>query len=363
MGYGSLEGVQALRNANVSITQTPGLRCGILIIDERGWIFTPTAYYLEQEPQSDETPNAVELSPAQVSALAIRLSPAAKQEAILQAATTEERLAIDEIRNELGGSPVEDNQFLDVKHAVETAPPVKFDVVRQVRVFEPYLQYVELTLSGAAIQRHRVRIPKSLQNLGASKDLEGKLNTTFDLIGRGSSLSSKVLEDDLNELRKSFTPSLGKEHGRVVLKSAKPRLVKRIVELRGKLATHQETVKSELQSQIDAAKEQIVDYYLPLAKENPPDALLGGLFKTVPDESDIRAWIEEEISKVLPQAEELISNMTLVERYKDVTFETLNQPDFLECLQQAFPRINWEKAYTEFKAAGESKPPSIRPET
>jgi len=29
-------------------------------------------------------------------------------------------------------------------------------------------------------------------------------------------------------------------------------------------------------------------------------------------------------------------------------------PDFLESVQQAFPRINWDKAYNEFKAAGES---------
>jgi len=42
-----------------------------------------------------------------------------------------------------------------VKVAIEIAPPVKFDVVRQVRVFEPYLQYVELYLAGAAVQRQR----------------------------------------------------------------------------------------------------------------------------------------------------------------------------------------------------------------
>ena len=62
---------------------------------------------------------------------------------------------------------------------------------------------LELSLTGAAVQRHRVRIPKTLQNLGASKDLEGKLKTTFDLIEKGSSLSSKALEDELNENRKT----------------------------------------------------------------------------------------------------------------------------------------------------------------
>jgi hypothetical protein len=41
-------------------------------------------------------------------------------------------------------------------------------------------------------------------------------------------------------------------------------------------------------------------------------------------------------------------------QYKDVTFETLNQPDFLEAVKQAFPLIDWDKTYSEFKAAGEA---------
>jgi len=220
-----------------------------------------------------------------------------------------------------------------------------------VRVFEPYLQYVELTLSGAAVQRKRVRIPKSLQNLGASKDLEGKLKTTFDLIEKSSSLSSKTLEDELNEIRKNFTPSLGKDHGRVVLKAAKPKLLERLVGLRTKLETHQKKVEAELQTRLDESKKQVVEYYLPLAKVNPPDALVGSLIKVTDD--DIRAWIEDELSAVFPDAADLIQEMVLEDRYKDVTFETLNRPDFLDSMKTAFPRINWDKAYDEFKAAGE----------
>jgi len=354
MGYGTLEAVEVLSAAGLKPTHSPGFRSGILIVDDRGWIFTPTALYLEAEPQSDETPNAVELSPAQVKALAVRLSPAAQKEAIEQAETPAEAEAIAQLTMELGVDAVAPAHLAAVKAAIEIAPPVKFDVVRQVRVFEPYLQYVELSLTGAAVQRHRVRIPKELQNLGTSKDLEGKLKTTFDLIEKGSSMSSKALEDDLNEMRKNFTPSLGKDHGRVVLKSAKPHLTKRLADLRTKLEAHQKKVEAELQAKLDESKKQVVDYYIPLAKASPPDALLGSLLNLSTDEASIRSWIEEVITKVFPSAKDLIHKMVLEERYKDVTFETLNRPDFLESVQQAFPRINWDKAYNEFKAAGES---------
>ncbi len=351
MGYGNLDAVETLRKAGIEPTQSPGFRSGILIVDARGWVFTPTALYLEQEPQSNETPNAIELSRSQVTALAIRLSPEAHKEAVEQAATPEEAQEIAAIPLELGIAPVSATQFGEVKAAIDAAPPVKFDVVRQVRVFEPYLQYVELSLSGAAVQRKRVRIPKSLQNLGASKDLEGKLKTTFDLIEKSSSLSSKALEDELNEIRKHFTPSLGKDHGRVVLKAAKSKLLERLAGLRTKLEAHQKKVETELQTKLDESKKQVVEYYLPLAKGSPPDALVGSLLKVTDD--DIRVWIEEELSVVFPDAEDLILKMILEDRYKDVTFETLNREDFLDSVKNAFPRIDWDKAYAEFKAAGE----------
>ncbi|MBL9154198.1 MAG: hypothetical protein JNK37_17025 [Verrucomicrobiales bacterium] len=355
MGYGSLAAVETLRAADIEPTHSPGLRSAVLIVDEEGWAYTPTALYLESEPQSDETPNAVRLNAEQVHEILLRLSPAAREEAIAAAGTLEEAGRLESTPLEISEIPIREDEFLKVKAAIEIAPPAKFDVVRQVRVFEPYLQYVELSLTGAAVQRHRVRIPKSLLNLGASKDLEGKLKTTFDLIERGSSLSSKALEDEMNEIRKNFTPSLGKDHGRVVLKAAKHKLTERLNELRKKLDEHQKDVESKLQTKLDESKEQVVGYYFPLVVSNPPDALVGSLLKVTED--DIRLWIEGELSAVFPTAEDLTRKMTLDERYKDVTFETLTRPDFLDSVRAAFPKIDWDKAYKEFKAAGESIQP------
>jgi hypothetical protein len=56
-----------------------------------------------------------------------------------------------------------------------------------------------------------------------------------------------------------------------------------------------------------------------------------------------------------PEAGALIQKMQLDIRYKDVTFETLNREDFLEAVKAAFPEIDWEKAYEEFRAAREKE--------
>lgn len=54
-------------------------------------------------------------------------------------------------------------------------------------------------------------------------------------------------------------------------------------------------------------------------------------------------------------ADDLIQGMKLDERYKDVTFETLNRDDFLASVKVSFPQVNWDRAYEEFKAAGQSE--------
>lgn len=355
LGFGSLTAVEMLRTRGIALTHSPGFRSGVLIVDARGWIFTPVAHYLEEEPQSDETPNAIELSAEQVEAFAIRFCAATRQHAIQESADPAVAMALADLPLELGINAVSESHFKQVEKAIHTAPPVKFDVVRQVRVFEPYLQYVEMKLTGAAIQKHKVRIPSDIQKLGSAKDLKGRLRTTFDLIEKRSALSSKTLEDELNELRKYLTPSLGKLHGRVMLKNAKPLLERRIAELRTKLEKHQETVQTTLEEKLLESQKQVVEYYLPLAQNSPPDAVAGQSLSGEVTDIELRRWLERRLAHAFPTAEELINKMTLEATFKDVTFETLNRSDFLESLKEAFPDIDWDKAYSEFCAAGETQ--------
>jgi hypothetical protein len=353
MGFGDLRAVKILRDADVIVRSTPGLRTGLIIVDDDGYIFTPTALYLETDQRPNEAPNALRLSHDQVTEALARLSPAAKAIAMVLAKSPKERERISEQAVEVPSAEVTNNQFYAVEQRLKDAPPVQFDVARQVRVFEPYLQYVELNLTGAAVQRHRIAIPKSIQNLDADTGVQSRLNTTFDLIERESALSSKPIEDELNTIRKNLTRSLGKQHGRVLLKAQKPLLEKRLTELQSKLAKFQAEVKEKLQKHLDDSREEIIQYYVPRVLESPPDAFAGQLLTDKPTENDARKWLGRQLDDVFPTAEQLIKKMELNRTYKDVTFETLNREDFLPLIKEAFPDADWEKAYAEFRAAGE----------
>ena len=355
MGFGDLAAVKTLRESGIVVSSTSGLRTGLLIVDHHGYIFTPTALYLEADQRPTEAPNALRLSHDQVTEALARLSPAAKAIAMASAKTPAERERIREQAVEVTSTVVADAQFAAIQKKLVEAPPVQFDVARQVRVFEPYLQYVELRLTGAAIHRHRIAIPKVIQNLGADESVQSRLKTTFDLIERESALSSKPIEDELNEIRKNFTPSLGKDHGRVLLKAQKPLFEKRLAELRSKLEKFQSEVRSNLQEKLDSSRDEIVKYYVPRVVTNPPDAFAGQLLSEKPTKEDARRWLSLQLDRVFPKAEQLIQKMELEQTYKDVTFETLNKPDFLSFIKAAFPAVDWERAYEEYRAAGEKK--------
>jgi hypothetical protein len=351
MGYGDIAAVKLLLESGIAVQSSPGLRTALIVVDNEGYIFTPTALYLEAEPTDGAVSNAVRMSGEQV-ALA-RLSPAAKAIAVAQAKTPEAKQRIEALTVDVVSAPITVAKLAEVTTSLKDVPPVRFDLVRQVRVFEPYLQYVELSLTGAAIQRHRLAIPPSIQKLGGSKELENRLRTTFELIEKGSKLSSKPLEDALNEIRKNFTPSLGKDHGWVVLKAAKPHLLTRLTAFRVTLDAHQKTVKTDLQNHLDTSRGQIVDYYTARVIESRPDVLLGQSLNGEISVEAAKRWLNWELDRVFPKADELIQGMKLDERYKDVTFETLNRDDFLESVKDAFPTVDWDKAYEEFRAAGE----------
>ena len=353
MGYGELEAVKQLRAAGIIVNHAPGLRQALIIVDDVGFSFTPTALYLEAEPSN--AVNALRLSGEQLKEALARLSPAAKAIAIAQAVAPEEKQRISGLPVDVDSAKVDNDQFKDVDASLKQAPPVKFDVARQVRVFEPYIQYVELSLIGAAIQRHRLAIPPAIQKLGSSKELEGRLKTTFDLMKNDDKHSSKSLENDLNEIRKNLTRSLGKSHGRVVLKTAKPFLILRLEKFREKLITHQKTVEKELQKHLDESRDLIVSYYKQHVIDLPPDELIGQLTGEMSEEKAV-SWLTSQLDYVFPKAEALIQDMKLEESYKDVTFETLNRPDFLDSIKKAYPlpMNDWDKTFKDFKAAGEA---------
>ncbi len=353
MGFGTLAAVEVLRKSGIEVTSAPGLRMGLLIVDDVGYTFTPTALLLEGESAGSKGMNEMRLLPAQAKEAMARLSPAAKAVAIVLAKTEQERQTIRDIVVESEPALIKDEAFAAVSKAIASAPLVKFDVTRQVRVYSALLQYVTVNLKNASIDRKRIGIPASILKLGGTDGLQGRLKSTFDLIEKSSALSSGPLTKLVEELRRNFTPSIG-NGDRVMLKSAKAKFEERVTVIRSELEAYQARLEDTIEAELKKSKEAIIAFYEPVAKANPPDAA-HGLFG-----SDVREWLKHELEKTFPTARSLVSKMTLEVDYKDVTFETLQSLKFLEAVRSAFPRHNWDKAHDEYKAAGEAANSNVK---
>ena len=73
------------------------------------------------------------------------------------------------------------------------------------------------------------------------------------------------------------------------------------------------------------------------------------------DDKQILSWITRQLNMVFPSAEKMISKMEISVIHKDVTYENLNDHEFLASVKEAFPDVNWDKAHEEYIAASEKK--------
>lgn len=350
LGYGSIEAIKMLKENDIKIRNHKGLRIGLVVCDENAWSFSPVALYIETEPVGDDLPNALVLSANEATRILFRISDAARSEVIKSNTNSQLVEEAKEATVELSQFSDNSNKLEEVCKSLEDAPPVSFDVSRQVQVFEPYIQYVEPKLQGCSIQKHKIQLPKSIIGLASNKEVEERLSTTFNLIEKSSSLSAKHLEDDVRKLRNDFTRVLGK-HGRVMLKAQRKKFDEKLENIRGLIKTHQQKIKDELEGELANSMNQLIDYYLPIVMERPPSQLAGQLPGDKPTKQQACAWLADEIGKCIPNSDKLITKMELECFYKDVTYETLREPELANSLKKEFPYVNWDKPFNEFTAA------------
>ena len=275
-------------------------------------------------------------------------------EALEQTAEPEQFLTpeVETAEVEVGSEPVSNELLTTTQDALAQAPPIPFDVARQVRVFEPYIQYVEINLKGCHIERRTVELPKAMQGLDPSADLSSRLHTTFDLIEKTSGVSSAQMEAEVKELREQ-TKSLGKPWGRVLLRSTRTQFDQQVSEIRRKLDEHKAKVRDELTAVLEDSRNRLVKHFLPLVRASPPPKLLSQITNNPPTENQIEMWLNMELDRTFPKEEDLMSEMSLDVQFRDVTYETLKQEGFAEKLRQAYPMVDWDKPFTEFDAAKE----------
>ncbi len=346
LGYGEIRAVENLTGKGITIRKSNNLRIGILVVDQQGYIFSPIPLLIEAEPTLGFN-NALKITAEQAEKIVEAVYP------LERPITGQLKIATKEMIPEIGLNLMEK---ADVKSAIrnlELVPPQKFDLARVVRVYNSYIQFVELSLKGCNLKRHTISIPPQLMGISSKSEIQERIRTTYRLINENSKISSKKIEDKIGSIRKVYIQSLGSKYGNVILKNKKEEFVKEMDKARNELVKFKRNAVEKLQVEFDKSKKELVQIFIPSVRDNPPDDLRGTISTKKPTKEVAEQYLEDILGNALPSAKSFVSEMEIQCYFKDVTYEMLNEKEFLLTLKKAYPYVEWPKPYEEYDAARE----------
>jgi hypothetical protein len=343
MGYGRYEAVEKIAGAGINLRTEQGLRQGILIVDTSGIAFTLPAELVESDADEDKNaPNAIELTPAQVMVLRGELPLPKSEKALHRPDDPPPPVTI-------GATELSEPVMSQVKQELLTAPPQPFDLARQVLIYKALVRFVELEMKGWKLEGRRIELPKSLPVLATKdRDLKQRIKSSLHLLDKIKDGKLKSLRMEVEEIRKGFCVPVG-GLGSVVLVQNQSVLEDKIEDVRKRL----EEAKEEIIAEIKESLNRMVDGLVPeLARAviNDPPLLFAGRYQK--SQSGAEEFVRSELTRVFPNAEELVKNMSLRLTFKDVTYELLKEDIFKDKVLTNFSRsVLPGELLTEYDAA------------
>lgn len=334
LGYGTAEAVQLLDNTAKKlgggrlVCHQEGIRIGILISDSRVCFFAPTALLIESGTESSIRPNGIILEPVPSDVLK-EIGFGEKREA-------EQTIGLDKVKSD---------KITEVIKDIKQNPPQKFDVARKVRVFNSRFEFVELKVEGCFLSRHKVTIPSELMGLADDEDLRNRIRSTFQLIN-GDEMAGKETEVNENKI-KNFRKKIEDDwlcnidgYGKVVLRENKNELNKRINNLKKLVEDYQKGIKEKLSAIIEKNADSLTEQLTKSLKSNLPSRWKKDM-EANPKEEIVKKRVHDTIMKAFGTAEDYLKEMKVDVIFKNVSYESLQNEEFLAAANKAFPHINF----------------------
>jgi hypothetical protein len=340
LGYGDFDAVTMLAEEGLHVRVEPGLRVSVVVCDSVGYLFTTPPMLVEMQDEKHVGVNAVRMSPEQVSEIFKAVAPSKDSDPESTPAP------------QIGRESLTDERAQAVMTALEANPPQKFDLARKVNVFNSFIEFVELRLTGLHIKRHTVTLPRRLVIALRSEATAKRLLTTFRLVDADSKVAKEAAQIDfkVRQLREKFTRSLGDDLGNVMLRAKRIEFSKAVDALKAEIENFQCKIVERLQKEIDNSLKELVEGLLPAVRKTIPEGLEGEITGK-PTTEVLRRFIEVELRKVFPEAKDLIKEMKLEWIPKGVTYETLSDETFQNRVREQFPYVDWKQPFAEFEAA------------
>lgn len=342
LGYGQADSMSMLLEHGVDVRVEPGLRVSLLVVDDRAAVFMLPAMMVE-DPNLPRGPNALILPSDQVDGILRTVAPD------LSSGQAED--AGGSVLPQIGRSSLSAEQVKKVEAELVNNPPQRFDLARTLNVFNAYIEFIELRLTGMQITRHTVKLPQDLILALRDEATSRRLRTSFNLVDGASKVGREAesIETRVRNLRDRFVRPIG-DLGTITLRSKRKEVDALIEAIRVDIERFRNTVVERLTREIEASRAKLVTGLTPALRKKPPQDLLDQVSSKLTTEHMTR-YLSHRLEEVFPRAETLVGEMKLDCIRKGVTYETLASGDFQEKVRDAFPYEDWDKPFSEFTAA------------
>jgi hypothetical protein len=181
IGFGDPAGLALLhefaKSQQMPLRREPGLRIGLLAIDDAVYIWAPTARAVEGERRSGQA-NAIVLGGEIASHM--RDAVGAEQSSVLPSDA------------QIGRDPIRPEETQRMVEALKENPPAPFDLSRKTRVFATKFQFIEWELQGAEWTERKIKLSSLLLNSDLPEELQDILETQIRPFQASSNLALEV---------------------------------------------------------------------------------------------------------------------------------------------------------------------------
>lgn len=371
LGYGDADGLKQLyafsQKTGFALMAQPGLRLGILLVDDLTLIWSPTPRSVESAPEHSLTVDEPCLSPGLISPNGLMLGQHPGEQ--IANAVAADGANVLPTEGEIGRNVVTQQQVQQTLNELEKNPPIPLDLARITRVFSTKLQFVELKVTKAKLSRSQLTISNKHLNADIQGELQGLIDSKLRAFSefrdeevdvpafkngeaifdrQGNPLNEPVSEALLERLRNSIErryiyniPGFGW----LISKDDKIEFEKQIKAYEEQLKAHSQAIRDRIDIQADKIIQEAVTVILNRAKQTgtklDPDLLI----------SELRSGLNRTKGDS-PQ-------VTLV--FKDVTYEQTKNKNFREKVDKALPKHKlkqlgrWVDHFDAVKAVQELK--------
>jgi hypothetical protein len=386
LGYGNQASIKLLQQHKIPIFQQQGVRLSFCIVDQDAWVFSTPPQLVEGAEQMNGF-NCIQLTTQQIEPLVNQIRGLITHESaqdecslfdfidsevdesnsnshVKHNATLENKkftqdiFSYDNLNHQLKSfnflsktKKLTVEKIMQLDKELEQNPPQRFDVSRQVQVFNSRVEFVEIELIGGSIDRHVFKFPDEIKKL-ISDDAEAqkRLSASYKLIDSTSKVSSKTISSKVDNLRRNFLKPMGKL-GRVILRAQKENFNKQLKELEIEIEIYKKELEKSLEGELLKSKKGLISALIDRIKSNPPDELRHGVESKAVSKIQANAYLNALLEKYMPKTEDLLGAIKLNCEFKAVTYEMLSNAEFQKQLKIQFPYVEWDMPMEEYTAA------------